>query len=84
MTPADTSQWNSLQWRRRLERFGEDDGPIIAAGPSGEVDGVWWVTSQPRMESLNADSKARGVLTEKNRGAPRSLFSVLDSLPCLS
>ena len=45
MTPADTSQWDSLQWRRRLERFGEDDGPIVAAGPNGEVDGVWWVES---------------------------------------
>jgi len=32
--------WDSLQWRRRLERFGEDDGPIIAAGPDGEVDGI--------------------------------------------
>ncbi|KIX07232.1 uncharacterized protein Z518_01885 [Rhinocladiella mackenziei CBS 650.93] len=40
MTPESVSQWNSLQWRRRLERFGEDDGPVIAAGPAGEADGV--------------------------------------------
>lgn len=39
-TPEDTSKWDSLQWRRRLERFGEDDGPVIAAGPDGEVDGI--------------------------------------------
>lgn len=39
-TPQDVSEWDSLQWRRRLERFGEDDGPIIAAGPGGEVDGI--------------------------------------------
>lgn len=43
MTPQDVSQWNSLQWRRRLERFGSDDGPVIAAGPEGEVDGIWYV-----------------------------------------
>jgi acid phosphatase len=40
MMPTETSQWDSLQWRRRLERFGEDDSPVIAAGPNGEVDGV--------------------------------------------
>ena len=26
--------------RRRLETFGTDDGPVIAAGPKGEVDSV--------------------------------------------
>lgn len=45
MTPQDVSQWNSLQWRRRLERFGSDDGPVIAAGPEGEVDGIWYGAS---------------------------------------
>ena len=42
MTPDDVGNWNSLQWRRRLERFGDDDGPVIAAGAGGEVDGVWY------------------------------------------
>ncbi|KAL2435072.1 putative acid phosphatase SPBC4.06 [Exophiala dermatitidis] len=40
LTPEDDVGWNSLQWRRRLERFGHDDGPVIAAGPVGEVDGI--------------------------------------------
>ncbi|EXJ91150.1 hypothetical protein A1O1_04259 [Capronia coronata CBS 617.96] len=40
LTPQDDLRWNSLQWRRRLERFGHDDGPVIAAGPAGEVDGI--------------------------------------------
>jgi acid phosphatase len=43
MSSRDEASWHSLQWRRRLERFGEDDGPIMAAGPNGEVDGVWQV-----------------------------------------
>jgi acid phosphatase len=34
------SKWTPLQWRRRLETFGSDDGPVIAAGPRGEVDAV--------------------------------------------
>ena len=41
MTPDDVTNWDSLQWRRRLERFGDDDGPVIATGSGGEVDGVW-------------------------------------------
>ena len=34
------SKWTPLQWRRRLETFGNDDGPVIASGPRGEVDAV--------------------------------------------
>ncbi|MCJ1379533.1 hypothetical protein MMC17_002634 [Xylographa soralifera] len=40
MTKKDWSSWDKLDWRRRLETFGEDDGPIIATGPKGEIDGV--------------------------------------------
>jgi hypothetical protein len=32
---------SSLQWRIRLERLGEDDGPIVVAEPGGEVDDIW-------------------------------------------
>ena len=39
MEAAD-SNWTSLQWRRRLETFGDDDSPVIAAGPRGEVDAI--------------------------------------------
>lgn len=48
MTTDDVTKWDSLQWRRRLETFGEDDGPIIAAGPAGEVDGIWCVQLRSR------------------------------------
>lgn len=37
---ASDSKWTPLQWRRRLETFGNDDGPVIAAGPRGELDAV--------------------------------------------
>ncbi|PBP28871.1 hypothetical protein BUE80_DR000062 [Diplocarpon rosae] len=33
-------KWEPMQWRRRLETFGKDDGPSIASGPKGEVDAV--------------------------------------------
>jgi acid phosphatase len=41
MTPTDASNWDSLQWRRQLERFGEDDSPVIVAGPDGTVGTIW-------------------------------------------
>jgi acid phosphatase len=37
---ANENQWTPLQWRRRLETFGSDDGPVIASGPNGEVDSI--------------------------------------------
>jgi len=37
---ARDSKWSSLQWRRRLETFGSDDGAEIASGPRGQVDGI--------------------------------------------
>ncbi|RMZ86568.1 hypothetical protein DV736_g6210, partial [Chaetothyriales sp. CBS 134916] len=40
MISGHASSWDSLRWRRRLERFGSDDGPLIATGPGGEVDGI--------------------------------------------
>lgn len=41
MTNLDGSSWDKLEWRRRLETFGENDEPIISAGPGGKVDSVW-------------------------------------------
>lgn len=40
-TKTEGSSWNELQWRRRIETFGIDDGPVIAAGPRGEIDAIW-------------------------------------------
>ncbi|KAL8749579.1 MAG: hypothetical protein Q9199_007600 [Rusavskia elegans] len=40
MTKTDWSTWNALQWRRRMETFGDDDRPVLAAGPEGAVDTV--------------------------------------------
>ncbi|KAF4301323.1 putative histidine acid phosphatase protein [Botryosphaeria dothidea] len=40
MSANDASQWDELKWRRRLETFGGDDGPVIASGPNGEFDAI--------------------------------------------
>lgn len=45
MTGANGSAWNDLQWKRRLETFGDDDGPVLAAKKREQVDAIWSVTS---------------------------------------
>lgn len=42
MTKTDWSTWDGLQWRRRMETFGDDDRPVLASGPKGMVDTVWY------------------------------------------
>jgi acid phosphatase len=36
----EPGKWTPMTWRRRIETFGSDDGPVIASGPQGEVDSV--------------------------------------------
>jgi acid phosphatase len=36
----NSSAWGPLDWRRRLETFDIDDGPLLASGPRGEIDSV--------------------------------------------
>lgn len=47
MATTDWSKWDSLKYRRRLETFGIDDGPIIASGPNGEFDAIWSAIHMP-------------------------------------
>ncbi|OAG34831.1 hypothetical protein AYO21_10993 [Fonsecaea monophora] len=73
MTPQDVSQWNSLQWRRRLERFGEDDGPVIAAGPKGQVDGVCQLgelTDAGRQSTYTLGTRLRTLYVDQLRFMP--------------
>lgn len=48
MTKTDGSTWNDFQWRRRIETFGDDDRPVLAAGPTGTVDTVWYGASKAK------------------------------------
>ena len=82
MTPEDTTKWNSLQWRRRLERFGEDDGPIIAAGPDGEVDGICQfgeLTDQGRQTTYDLGTRLRRLYVDQLKFMP-ALISDADMI----
>ncbi|KAG4426176.1 hypothetical protein IFR04_000642 [Cadophora malorum] len=37
---ANEGKWSPLQWRKRLETFGNNDNPVIASGPGGHVDAI--------------------------------------------
>lgn len=37
----DLSQWNSFQWRRKMEAFGRNDEAVVSLGPEGEIEGIW-------------------------------------------
>lgn len=34
--------WDTMTYRRRLETFGLNDLPVVAAGPHGELDSIWY------------------------------------------
>jgi len=73
-TPHDVTQWDSLQWRRRLERFGHDDGPTIAAGPNGEVDGICQfgeLTDRGRETTYELGSRLRRLYVDQLQFMPK-------------
>ena len=69
MTKTDQSGWDQLQWRRRLETFGKNDASIVARGPKGEVDGIWYDQYPPFFLSkgLTAIPSQLEELTDKGR-----------------
>ncbi|EFZ00971.1 histidine phosphatase superfamily (branch 2) [Metarhizium robertsii] len=36
----NTDRFSVLEWKRRLETMGPDDAPVMASGPSGELDDI--------------------------------------------
>jgi len=67
-------QWDELQWRRRLETFGDDDAPIIASGPKGEVDGVCIfgeLTDKGRETTLALGQRLRHLYVDQLGFMPR-------------
>jgi len=68
MTNTDYSSWDNFHWRRQLETFGEDDSPVLAAGPKGEVDGVWYDRPiNPAWKPSHTSRSNFGELTDKGR-----------------
>lgn len=65
--------WDSLQYRRRLETFGSDDGPVIASGPKGEFDAVCQpgeLTDKGRETTLALGQRLRHLYVDQLKFMP--------------
>ncbi|KAK0658248.1 putative acid phosphatase SPBC4.06 [Lasiodiplodia hormozganensis] len=74
MSTKDASQWDELKWRRRLEIFGEDDGPVIASGPKGEFDAICQpgeLTDKGRETTLALGQRLRHLYVDQLGFMPR-------------
>ncbi|KAK5168546.1 hypothetical protein LTR04_006435 [Oleoguttula sp. CCFEE 6159] len=68
MATKDWSHWDEMKYRRRLETFGADDGPVVASGPNGEYDSVCQpgeLTDKGRETTLALGERLRHLYVEQ-------------------
>ncbi|KAH8728057.1 histidine phosphatase superfamily [Phaeosphaeriaceae sp. PMI808] len=69
-----TEDWDSLKFRRRLETFGSDDGPVIASGPQGEFDAICQpgeLTDRGRETTLALGQRLRHLYVDQLKFMPK-------------
>ncbi|KAF6217934.1 hypothetical protein HO133_006346 [Letharia lupina] len=74
MTKTDWSSWDKLQWRRRLETFGDNDASIVASGPNGEIDTVCnlgELTDKGRETTLALGERLRHLYVDQLKYMPK-------------
>ncbi|KAE9989713.1 hypothetical protein EG327_002355 [Venturia inaequalis] len=74
MHPTDTPKWDQITYRRRIETFGVDDGPAVAAGPKGEVDAVCHpgeLTDRGRETTLELGQRLRHLYVDQLNFMPK-------------
>ncbi|KAI9818593.1 MAG: hypothetical protein M1832_004366 [Thelocarpon impressellum] len=74
MNQAGGSSWDKLEWRRRLETFGQDDGPVVASGRRGEVDSICnlgELTDQGRETTLDLGRRLRHLYVDRLEFMPK-------------
>lgn len=75
--------FTTLEWKRRLETFGPNDSPVIATGPSGELDGVCDMGRSWQCPFLSCATNAdvfAGMLTDVGRLSTLALGERLRTL----
>ncbi|KAF1364573.1 phosphoglycerate mutase-like protein [Lizonia empirigonia] len=74
MSTKDFSQWDQLKYRRRIETFGTDDGPVIATGPANELDAVCQpgeLTDKGRQTTLALGQRLRHLYVDQLQFMPQ-------------
>ncbi|KAI0907530.1 histidine phosphatase superfamily [Ustulina deusta] len=77
-----TGQFTTLEWKRRLESFGPNDEPILAAGPKGELDGICemgMLTDRGRETTYDLGTRLRKLYVDQLAFLPSTLHDA-DSL----
>ncbi|KAF4983880.1 hypothetical protein FZEAL_821 [Fusarium zealandicum] len=80
--PADNPGLTALQWKRRLETFGPDDTPVIAAGRNGELDAICdmgMLTDRGRETTYALGRRLRHLYVDQLRFLPDNLASENDT-----
>ncbi|KAJ9667105.1 hypothetical protein H2201_002624 [Coniosporium apollinis] len=70
----DLPQWDELKYRRRLETFGIDNGPVVASGPAGEFDAICQpgeLTDKGRESTLALGQRLRHLYVDQLGFMPR-------------
>ncbi|POR37146.1 Putative acid phosphatase SPBC4.06 [Tolypocladium paradoxum] len=65
---SSDASFSTLEWRRRLEAFGPNDAPVVAAGPKGELDGICemgMLTDRGRETTLQLGQRLRRLYVDQ-------------------
>jgi acid phosphatase len=76
MATTDWKHFDELRYRRRLETFGIDDGPVVASGPKGEFDGVCQpgeLTDKGRETTLALGHRLRHLYVDQLKFMPKMI-----------
>ncbi|KAI9823400.1 MAG: hypothetical protein M1826_007756 [Phylliscum demangeonii] len=76
MTHADASGWDQLEWKRHLETFTDDDEPVVASGPQGQVHGICIpgeLTDKGRASTLALGQRLRHLYVDQLRFMPEAI-----------
>ncbi|UPX16507.1 Acid phosphatase [Ascochyta rabiei] len=74
MSTKDFSQWDQLKYRRRIEIFGMDDGPVIASGPNNEFDAICQpgeLTDKGRQTTMALGERLRHLYVDQLHFMPK-------------
>ncbi|KAK0709064.1 histidine phosphatase superfamily [Lasiosphaeria miniovina] len=77
--PGDGSPFDTFQWKRHLETFGQNDEPVVATGPGGELDNVCdmgSLTDQGRQTTYKLGLRLRELYVDRLGFLPRTTSSL--------
>ncbi|KAL4725019.1 hypothetical protein ACLX1H_008466 [Fusarium chlamydosporum] len=80
--PASNPGITALEWKRRIEKIGPDDSPIIATGQNGELDAICemgMLTDRGRETTYNLGQRLRHLYINQLRFLPENLTTDTDT-----